>query len=612
MIRLLPLLVAVALAAEPYAPQTRKGVDAYNQAVEALDRSQPKAAEAAAKKCLKAEPDRGMCQVMLAEAWSRLGRADEAVALLEQVLAAHPTSPAPAVVLALVQFSAQRFPEADAASAQALALAPTDLDALAMRQTVLLRLGRYDDMLAHLQAARAAGDLPDYDCLEAVLRLQREHADAARPLLVRCRTAARPQLIANAEAAFTAATGEKTEGADALVDLLDEKEDPLGQAMAAYNAQAFVDAEGWAGKAIDRAETATAGRVLRALARYELGKRDAALADLDDALRTTTWIDVHRSGVLSGIITKRAEEVFLAQLGEGAALRILLLCEAGRVAEARQALPGAREAFGDLPALSAAEAFVLRAEGDAAGAWASAAKALSADPPPAMGDRAASILALEALGAAAPADRATAERRGSLTTRFNLAAGLSNGGDAVGCLAVSRPLVGSGDSVVERAPDAPEELASLQGRINAVAHGCAALAGDLDAALLWWPLLGAPAEAPAPNAINHALLLLQRGRAEDAWTALNEAQAIDRVEGTNRAAAVQIAVGAAIDTKRWDDVEALCQRPEAPPTTRLSGATALGGAGRKRAAVAILEGTCGELSGEARGVCTNNLRAFGG
>ena len=106
------------------------------------------------------------------------------------------------------------------------------------------------------------------------------------------------------------------------------------------------------------------------------------------------------------------------------------------------------------------------------------------------------------------------------------------------------------------------------------------------------------------------MLLLERGRPKEAWTTLARSDAIARSQDQHLAAALQIAVAAAIDTERWDELKALCERPETPATARLSGATALGSSGRKSTAVSILKATCGELSGEAKEVCTHNLKTF--
>ena len=609
----LALLTAGANAAEPYNPQTRKGIDAYNEVLGHLDKRQLKPAEAKARKCLKLEPNRGACQTLLAEVWSRGGQLEEAVASLQTVAQAHPGELEPKLMLSFALFSLQRFDEAREWSGRALEGAPADLRALSAHQMVLVRLGQYDEMLALLDAARAAGSKPEHDCLESVVRLQKEHAARARALLVSCRQADDSSFIANAEAAFTAATGEHTTGADALVKLLDEQETPLSLAITAFNAQAFEEAEGLATQAIDDPALTTQARVLRALARFELGREKAALKDLDDALLSGTWIDVHQSGVLTGILTKRAEEFFLDQLRRGAAVRVLLLVGAGRVDDAEAALPAAREAFGDDPELLAAETWVHVGRGDPGKAWASATAALSVEVPPTMADRAVSMLALNHLGAASPEQKAVAAERGSISTRFNLAAGMSNLGDVTGCLSVLRPLAGTEDSIPQRVGEdraAANALLPLQPRLNLLAHSCAAGARDLEAAIAFWALLGPPVDAPSGNVINHALLLLQSGRAEAAWTTFSESSVLDRAEGQHLAAALQVAIGAATDTERWDDVLALATHPEAPPTTRLSAGTALGAAGRRADAVRILKATCSELAGETRALCTNNLRAF--
>ena len=181
------------------------------------------------------------------------------------------------------------------------------------------------------------------------------------------------------------------------------------------------------------------------------------------------------------------------------------------------------------------------------------------------------------------------------------------------CLALLRPLAGTEDTIPQRVgedPIAANGLRLVQDRLNLLAHACATGAGDLETAIAWWPLLGPPAEAPTGNAINHALVLLQNGRADAAWATMSDSAAVERSEGQHLAAALQIAVGAAIDAKRWDDVFALGSRAEAPATTRLSAGTALGSVGRKSQALGILKATCDELTGEPKRICTNNVKVF--
>jgi tetratricopeptide (TPR) repeat protein len=609
----LPLLIASAvIAAEPYSPQTKKGVDAYNQAVGHLDESQPKPAAAKLAKCLKAEPKRGMCQTLLAKAWTRMGKSEDAVALLQEVTAAHPTQLRPLVTLSHAYFLLQRFDESAASSQKALNLDPISLLALGAHQNILLRMGRYDDMLAALEAARAVAKKPEHDCLEAQVRLQRDNAQAARALLTSCRTAEDPSFIANAEAAFTAATGEHTAGSKALVGLLDE-ESPLTKAISAFNERDYKGAEEEATKAIAEPNSESQGRVIRALARQEMGRTAEALKDLDAAVGAGTWIDVHRSGVVSGILTKKSEERFLAHLRRGAALRVRLLAEEGRVEDSAAALDAALEAFGDDPALQAANVWLLIKQEKPAEAWDAATRSLSADPAPNAAQQAASMLALNHLDASSPENLAVVAERGTVPTRFNLAAGLSNRQRPVECSDVLAPLVGTEDTIAARAGDdraTQNDLRALQAQTNLLGHACALTAGNVDAAVELWSLLGDPEAVQEWNVLNHALLLLQAERSAESWATLESTKILERGGVQNVALSLQIAIGASIGLKEWTRTVALSERPDTPDSTRLMAGTELGTAGQKKLALSILQPLCANLKGEQKAICSNNVKVF--
>ena len=98
------LLVGSAAAGDGWNPEGNKAIDAYNAAIDADNAGQNKAAEARLRKCLKLEPDAGVCAVLLGRVLVRLGRADEGIELLRATAAAHPTNTAPLAFLAYALF----------------------------------------------------------------------------------------------------------------------------------------------------------------------------------------------------------------------------------------------------------------------------------------------------------------------------------------------------------------------------------------------------------------------------------------------------------------------------------------------------------------------------
>ncbi len=610
---LLFLLLPSVAAAAPWSPETRQGVDAYNQGIELLNGQNPKGAEAKFRKCTKKEPGVGLCGLYQAIALTRIGRAEKAVPLLRQVAADFPEQDSPLGELSTALFGLEQFDEAKGYALAALKLNPAETEHLNRLVTVLLRTGEYDEGLAAVERSR--GQLPDADlaCQEASILIQRGQPADARELLVACRESKEAYLITNAEARYTTATGERTRGAAAMDAVLDPKSGPLGQTIEAYNLGEWAEAERAATRAIQAGEGSGQALVLRAMSRERQGKAVLALADFDKALESGTWIDVHRSGAITGIITKTAEERLFDLLRLGAATQVELLSEQGKFERAESALEQGRAAFGDNAQLIAAEGRLRLEQGRLPEAWAIVRTTLPTGRGSAPLQELASDLALKHLVAASPEDIAALEADGTLSTQFNLGAAFYNAQNPAECLRIFRPLAGTSETLAERSPAGDEgwalrwreDLERDQSRINRLAHDCACRTSEADAAAQLWQLVDPP---ELSSAISHAILMLNQKRHAEVGPALDRGQAGDATE--NRSQIVQLYLLGAARAGDLDAALTWAADPAAPQGGRLELSALLGQKKRYAEALSLLTGRCGELQGEAKDVCEQNIKFY--
>lgn len=152
----------------------------YDQAVDAHRRGDLATAEQGYLRLLSAEPNNPQIRHPLGVLRAQQGRVDEALVLLEGVVAQNPHDAGLLKDYALVLAGAGRNEDALAAFDRALTLKPHDLELIQLRVDVLLRLKRHADALA--AADRALASSPE----AAILLHQRglalaglgRHADA--------------------------------------------------------------------------------------------------------------------------------------------------------------------------------------------------------------------------------------------------------------------------------------------------------------------------------------------------------------------------------------------------------------------------------------------------
>ncbi len=115
---------------------------------------------------------------------AQAGRLDQALAIQQRIVAAHPQDPNSHHGLAMLLLRVNRLPAAAESLQRAVALAPRQPQLLSHQGEVLRRLGRLDQAIAAGEAAHAlAPDRPEVLVNLAAALLDRRDADRAIPLL---------------------------------------------------------------------------------------------------------------------------------------------------------------------------------------------------------------------------------------------------------------------------------------------------------------------------------------------------------------------------------------------------------------------------------------------
>lgn len=306
-------------------------------------------------------------------------------------------------------------------------------------------------------------------------------------------------------------------------------------------------------------------RLQRADCRYQIGRLTWALDDVqalaapDDEARVL-------------------ETVLLARLGHTR--------EAGRVV---------RQLPGDGPARTRAEGVLAASRGDLDAAWSRVDAGLTRWPQDAHSLRlAGEIAALDPDGVTPLAQGALARPR-RFGEVYNRGVNRLNAGDGAGCLAEVATAEGLAGPV-----EAPV-LARL-------AHQCAALAGDLEAAGRWLAEAGGPGFAD-PDAVLRQAELMRRG-GDDGAQALFEAAAVVTLaqERLRDTALVTIHASAG----RLDAALAVASQGQASGVSRANLAVALRNAGRADEALVLLETACAGMTGDDAVRCWQTVARWRG
>ena len=553
----------------------------YNAAVEALEAGELAEAEAIFRRVLEKDPACGLAQHGLGMALLRQNEASEAMLVLGHASEVYPGQEAVHVGLSLAAFASQDFGRAQAAAREAVRLSPGSIDAVAALVGALLRQGSVEAAQEVVTAARGNLEGPSLACLEAQVLAEAGQPETARQRLAYCNQSRRPELAAAVAAQLGASVGAASAvGAERLVQ--------LSRAVELVNA-------GQHGEAIGILDPIAAAdgrradvRLIRARARLALGDRDGARADLEVAFSGETWVDVHRSGAMSGILRQSHAEALQVAIAEGAALLVQIHLEDGQVTAAQQRLSAAKAALGDSRSLDLAEARLLQATGAAPDGWAIAMR-WSSSP---QGLDLMGEWAVAEPGSVPDEALAALAASGRWSDRYNLAVVAYNRRDYPRCLEVTA-------QAAETTMD-PAHLKALWG----LGYRCAVFSGVLEDADRLLQRLSVEALREADR-VNHARLRYQAGQPAEVL-ALLEGLADPGVQGL----ASSLAMRASVDLERWD--EAVRWAPGASAQDRYWLGGRLAEAGEHTAARAVLSAACGQLDAEASARCAQLLEQLDG
>ena len=570
---------------------SRSSQRAINQAVEALEAGAPDQAAVIYERILLKEPDCGLAGHGLSVALLRQDRPKEAVTLLTELVTAYPGQPEAFTGLSVAAFAAQDFATARTTALQAIAMDSASLEANAALLAVLLRQGELTLAVQVIEEARGKLEGPSLACLEAQVLIEGGEPEQARTLLPYCRQSPQLALVAAVSGQLapntTAAMADRV-GAAAVAGI-SEALDALSSGDAA-TARVILDG------VLTESPGRVDARILRARCHRTLGDLGAARADLEAAFEGETWIEVHTSGAMSGILLKSHEDQLNTLLADGMGLLIAIQLEAGEVDLARQTLSAAQATLGSGPHLAAADARLLRATGDEAEGWRRLGIALRTWLDEAVLLTVAAEWGLED-PASLPEDAAAALATSSRwEDHYNLAVILYQSGQHAACIAQIR-------SATTASGPAPDD--ATRRRLWSIGYRCAAQAQDLEAAEEA-ARRADPMSALDPVArVNHALMRYSAGQGAAALAPLEDLSGPAAVMSM----AATIATRVHGEAEQWR--EAIAAAQQAPAAERYWLGQRLISAGDLTAGIGLLRSTCPELTGEERVRCTQLLLQLG-
>lgn len=572
-------------------------VEQYNMGKLALEARNPTVAESDFRAVLSAQPGCGMASQGLAYALLFQNRSREAKSLLQQTAAAFPDNPSIHTSLSEASFAAQDFELAREAALDAIRLDPESLDAEMALQAVYLRLGEYKAAGHALDEAELHLPGPELACLEAQLKLEESDLNTARELLKECKRASREDLVTTVEGLIAQASGRKAEASQLMSAL---GVDTVSQVMAAanlYDSGKPADAVRILDEVLKKNPERLDARIIRGQARASLGDKQGARQDLERAFQGDTWVEVHTTGMMSGILRKSDEQKLEIMISEGAAMLVRLLADEGELSRARAVLAEARKLPSQGAAVDAAEAWLLAAEGRVPDGWKVLSKALLAGDSDPILRETAGQLTHRSLSTAPPVVLASIRAQGPASARYNLASALYNNGRSADCLA----------EVIATPPAERLTLdAATLKRFDQLGYRCAVESEDLTSAQGRLAALHLkPGEKLDPElfstGFNHALLLSKRGDVDGAVAVI---AVISAPDARSQVKLVSLAVSTLGESGRLDEALVAAADPAADPQDLAWLAGALANAERVADASALLTRACPRLSGQDRADCT--------
>lgn len=594
-----PWTLALSLAAHAGWQPEGSAVQRYETARQTLNAGDPIGAEAQLRALVKEQPGCGLCAQGLGYALLLQNRRSEARTVLAEAAKRFPDQPEMQTSLSEAAFAAQDFALARSAAVRAVELAPASVDAALALQSVLLRTGDY---AAADEAIDDATGLPagERACLRVGLALETNDLRTATDALGTCKSAEREDLVTMVEGLYAQATGARAE-ATSLMDALGvESVRLIADAIDRYNGGDPQGAIAVLDQVIAKNPERLDAYLMRGQARWRVGDKVAARQDLERAFKGGTWVEVHTTGMMSGILRKSDEEKLRQMVLGGSAILVRLYVESGETSRARGVLERAKSEGRLNNDLLAAEVELLAAEGKKAEAW----KLLGAEI--ARGNKGATLLdaagalAWKDLAGAPPAVLAAVREAGPGTARYNLASAWLNNKRPKDCLAE----VAATPAPTRAAMGADERVA-----LDRLGYRCAVYADDLAAADQRLAALGALTGVEFAAVYNHAMLRANAKRPSDVLTLLDSVPAPD---ARSHAKALNLQIAANVELQQWSRAAALAHEADCAPQDQTWLAYKLSEAGVPGEARALLVEACPELKGAEAQQCKDLLAEIGG
>ncbi len=561
------LLLPSALAGRPSWEPPIRLIETYNLAVTTINDDRIEDALALIQPIVDAVPDCGRCQLTQAIALLRAGQPRAAQSILEPLSLLH-DRPEVHTLRAVAAAALGEHERARDAAMRAVSQDPSSLPALRVLLAELLSLSEHLYAQQVLLLAHEHLDQPEAACLGVAYALSIDNLSGARGAMSQCRTASDPRLVQEHQLHLARSEGDLpalSRHAEALgLTALKDKADAADslQSGATDAAAALLD------RVLEENPDDADALLLRAWCHQAEGKTRDALLDLDRLTLLTDAPHLLPDGRL------RALHSAAELRAEAAALRVMLLLDAGRLADARVTLQQQEES-----ALTAAAAIRLRLETDGPAAAAAELERAVQEWPDAP--RLVAV-ALQVAAEQPPSPaliRWLQDLQGS-DPAWHMAALQHQQGAHRTCLALLAPL--------------------SEPRALILAHRCAAADGDLPGADRLWSALTEATVTPSTDAtLRHAWLLGQAGEPERALSLLGGVSADGEQDTTLRSLMVSLSVDAGTLTSALE----LTSQGTITPEHRAHLARALFNAGRPQQGIREMSMACTELTDSLRLDC---------
>lgn len=588
MIALIALLAASASASDPMAAgcdlTDAKFVERYNEAAAAMA-TNPRETVALADKLVADQPGCAGARYLTGAARVLLGD-PAAVDLLTAGEKAHPTLASFPTMLSSALFATQDFQGALAAAQRGRKLDPKSRDAAEAVYAALLRLGDYDDLEALIDVFPGI-DNGAKDCLRADIRV--DQGQNAERLRTSCSGSSDADFRAQGLAALDQARGDHDTAAGHLAAMGAPAAGAEGQVASLIGAGRCAEALPLIREAVAAESWNATHHIRLGGCLLATGDRDGSKQALTHVFGMQTWVMVHESGAMTGVVTKGAEEAFDAALQLALAQLVAIYVEEGDLAGATDAQARAIARYGEVGPLIGAAIRIDAARSGPSGRWGAVQRGIAAHPTDRAPLEVAGDLAFVDARGLPQAVIDAVVARGDDVARYNVLAGLANARSdaACGSLAVALlPVIG----------------ADLRPEVAGIGHACAIHGRDLETAAAL--VKAAPGAWSPAGRVGHADLLLQAGRPAEALAALPA-----KPDPGFEAATASIKVQALLDLDKLDEARQALT-PQVQPELRVNVAIGLYNADRRDEARTVLKDVVCDTLKNGAASCTSLSEAL--